>query len=1219
MAAWTTIGRKPLDWAESFNESLALDTSALQAARLSTQGSATDISGSIPVAGIQFDGVSLEYADEGPSTVVVTSASGQIVNNALSNNGVAFDGEPAAANGQFDIVINYTGDPAYASYFQAAAARWSQIITADIPDSVFSDGRAVDDILIDAEVGFIDGAGSNGRNILGQAGPDYVRLPSYLPIHGIMRFDSYDLSFMVSQGILDEVIMHEMGHVLGIGTIWSARGLLIGDASYYGFLGANALAEYRAMSGNLSATSVPVQPGNVGGSSGSHWSESLFQNELMTPATGPGTVMPLSRLTIASLADLGYTVNLNAADPYAFPGGTGAGLVSINDVSISEGNSGTQVATFTVTRTGGSAAFAVNYATGDGTALAGSDYVSKMGTLTFGAGVNSQTISVIINGDVTAEATENFFINLYGATNGAAIADSQGVGTIFNDDIGPGSISISDVTIVEGNNGIQLATFTVTRAGGTTAFSVNYATANNTAVGGSDYAAMSGTLNFAAGVDSQTITVVVNSDVLIENNESFFVNLSGATNNTVITDSQGVGTILNDDNGPGSVSIDDVTITEGDSGARIATFTVTRTGGESAFSANFATADASANAGSDYVATSGTLNFGDGENSKAISVTINGDPNLESNEAFFVNLSGATAGATITDGQGRGTIVNDDVSNPLPDDYADSFADLTAPFGQVSFGGTATGNLENAGDRDWFRLTVGPSQITTVELQGVDSGQGTLVDPYLYVYNGAGALLYELDNLARGLDALAVFISPDSASNTYYLAAAAFHDGYAGTYRLNVISGLPDLDDMPDSFADKSRNFGGAVVGGLSSGILETAGDRDWFAVNLTAGVNYNLELTGVSDLGTLPDPYLRLYDPAGALITENNDIDPGVNPDSLLVFRPTVTGTYYLEASGRNDDIGGIAGGTYYLRATVAPSTGSPVPIHDFNGDGKSDILWRNDAGTLQIWGMDGGNILSANSLGTVPSAWKVAGTGDFNGDGKSDILWRNDSTGIAQIWNMDDGNILSAQSLGVIPAVWKIVDTGDFNGDGKSDVLWQNESSGVAQIWDMDNGNILSAQSLGVIPAVWKFAGSGDFNGDHKTDLLWRNDSSGVVQLWDMDDGNILSAQSLGVIPAAWKIGGIGDFNGDSKSDLLWRNDSGAAQIWNMDNGNIQGTRSLGTIPSSWQIADVVDFTGNGTADILWRNDSSGAAQIWEMDNGTILNANSLGVVPDNWHILT
>jgi hypothetical protein len=511
----------------------------------------------------------------------------QITNSSFILNGAPFNGGSANANGQFDIVINYTGDPAYASYFTAAAARWSQIITVDIADATYN-GQFVDDLVIDASVNFIDGA--NG--ILGRAGPDYVRLPSYLPIHGHMEFDSTDLVTMVNQGILDEVILHEMAHVLGVGSIWTNKGLLIGDASYYGFTGANALAEYRAMSGNNSATSVPVEPGSRGGSSGSHWAESVFQNELMTPTTGPGNTMPLSRLTVASLADLGYTVNMNAADPYSFPGGGGAGSVSINDVSITEGNSGTQVATFTVTRTGGTAAFSVNYGTGDGTATSngtvsvGYDFVGKSGTLSFGNGVNSQTISVTIAGDAIAEPNEIFFVNLFGATNGATIADAQGIGTIVNDDGGPGSISINDVTITEGNSGTQIATFTVTRSGGSAAFSVDFATNSSTALAGSDFVANSGTLNFSAGTNTQTISVTINGDATVESDEIFYVNLMNATNGVTIADGQGRATILNDDSGPGSISIDDVTISEGNSGTQVATFTVTRTGGTSACSVN---------------------------------------------------------------------------------------------------------------------------------------------------------------------------------------------------------------------------------------------------------------------------------------------------------------------------------------------------------------------------------------------------------------------------------------------------------------------------------------------------------------------------------------------------------------------------------------------------------------------------------------------------------
>src|SRR5205085_460722 len=109
------------------------------------------------------------------------------------------------------------------------------------------------------------------------------------------------------------------------------------------------------------------------------------------------------------------------------------GSVSINDVSITEGNSGTKVATFTVTRTGGTAAFAVNFATSDGGAtVADNDYVANSGTLSFGANVNTQTVAVTINGDTKFESDETFFVNLSGATNGATISDNSGTGTITN-------------------------------------------------------------------------------------------------------------------------------------------------------------------------------------------------------------------------------------------------------------------------------------------------------------------------------------------------------------------------------------------------------------------------------------------------------------------------------------------------------------------------------------------------------------------------------------------------------------------------------------------------------------------------------------------------------------------------------------------------------------------------------------------------------------------
>jgi hypothetical protein len=214
--------------------------------------------------------------------------------------------------GAFDIVIRSSGLSASQQLvFDRAAARWEQVIVGDLPNATYN-GLAVDDLLIDASSVAIDGV--NG--ILGQAGPDSVRGGTYLPVHGTMQFDTADLASMEANNTLYEVILHEMGHVLGIGTIWQYRGLLTGAGTADPrFVGARAVAEYNAMFGT-NAAGVPVEgtPAPQGTRDG-HWRESVFGNELMTGYIAAAN-NPLSRLTVASLADLGYTVNLAAADPY---------------------------------------------------------------------------------------------------------------------------------------------------------------------------------------------------------------------------------------------------------------------------------------------------------------------------------------------------------------------------------------------------------------------------------------------------------------------------------------------------------------------------------------------------------------------------------------------------------------------------------------------------------------------------------------------------------------------------------------------------------------------------------------------------------------------------------------------------------------------------------------------------------------------------------------
>ena len=220
--------------------------------------------------------------------------------------------------------------------------------------------------------------------------------------------------------------------------------------------------------------------------------------------------------------------------------------IAINNVSVTEGNSGTTTASLAVTLSAVSGqTVTVNYATANGTATAGSDYVAATDTLTFAPGVTSQSVVVTVNGDALNEANETVLVNLSTATN-ATIADSQGTLTLTNDDALP-SITIGDESITEGNAGTKIVTLTLTlSAPSGRTVTVNYATANGTASAGSDYVAKSGTVTFAAGTTTASITVTINGDTNSESNQTFRVNLSAPSNATLARTFATV-TILNDD------------------------------------------------------------------------------------------------------------------------------------------------------------------------------------------------------------------------------------------------------------------------------------------------------------------------------------------------------------------------------------------------------------------------------------------------------------------------------------------------------------------------------------------------------------------------------------------------------------------------------------------------------------------------------------------------
>jgi hypothetical protein len=242
-------------------------------------------------------------------------------------NPVTFTATGAAAAYHIDVRYLTPMTTAQRAAFDNAAAKWETLIFGDVPDSPVNLragacgtntpalSETVDDIVIFASIDSIDGPGS----ILGQAGPCALRSGSRLPLVGAMEFDSADVASLQSAGQLDLVIEHEMGHVLGYGTIWSSLGLLAGSStSDPSFTGTQALAAFDRIggAGYTGGAKVPVENCCGAGTRNAHWRESVLGNELMTGFLNGGA-NPLSVLTTASMGDLGYEVNYAGSDPFS--------------------------------------------------------------------------------------------------------------------------------------------------------------------------------------------------------------------------------------------------------------------------------------------------------------------------------------------------------------------------------------------------------------------------------------------------------------------------------------------------------------------------------------------------------------------------------------------------------------------------------------------------------------------------------------------------------------------------------------------------------------------------------------------------------------------------------------------------------------------------------------------------------------------------------------
>ena len=386
-----------------------------------------------------------------------------------------------------------------------------------------------------------------------------------------------------------------------------------------------------------------------------------------------------------------FALNLSMAENAAVSTASATGTIVDDDaapeLSITGGTApeGGTIG-FTVTLTGSTSRTAtVDYATADGTAIADGDYEPVRGTLTFLPGESAKTVKVTLVDDDVHEEDETFALNLSMAEN-AAVSTASATGTIVDDDAAP-ELSITGGTAPEGGT----IGFTVTLTGSTSrTATVDYATADGTAIADGDYEPVRGTLTFLPGESAKTVKVTLVDDDVHEEDETFALNLSMAENAAVSTASA-TGTIVDDDAAP-ELSITGGTAPEGGTIG----FTVTLTGSTSrTATVDYATADGTAIADEDYEPVHGSLTFLPGESAKTVKVTLVDDDVHEEDETFALNLSMAE-NAAVSTASATGTIVDDDAAPEL------SITGGTAPEGgTIGFTVTLTGSTSRTATVDY--------------------------------------------------------------------------------------------------------------------------------------------------------------------------------------------------------------------------------------------------------------------------------------------------------------------------------------------------------------------------------------------------------------------------------------------------------------------------------------------------------------------------------------
>lgn len=278
---------------------------------------------------------------------------------------------------------------------------------------------------------------------------------------------------------------------------------------------------------------------------------------------------------------------------------------------------------------------------------------------------------------------------------------------------------------------------------------------------------------------------------------------------------------------------------------------------------------------------------------------------------------------------------------------------------------------------------------------------------------------------------------------------------------------------------------------------------------------------------------------------------------------------------------------------------------VYDFTGDGMSDLVWRNAAGTLAFWVVDirAGGTSGRYILGTVDPSWEIAAVGDYTGDRTSDILFRHRPTGAIGYWRIFRGSIVEFVPLRWdLGLEWQVVSSrkrSEFDGDGRDDILLRHSSGALGMyLLTGDAPFQIRWVDIGPVDPEWSVQGTADFNGDGREDILFRHRSTGAVRYARMGGGGIEGwVELIASLDAQWIVGTLADFNGDGFDDIYWLTSSIQTEgYWDMRGGQLTAFRPNTAVRSlhalSLRFLSSGDYAGDRSEDILFSLSTSRSA---------------------------